>query len=173
MKMNQANEEQSLLSDQDDARTPRTAEDHHAGLRARLTDYADELINDVAAGNDPEPARLRLAQFLHDDVLAHLESEKRVLYGAARRVGAGALVASLEVDHDFLLSTIARTSRVATGLEAALSAHALMVLFTLRIKKEETVLIPMLTEAGIDVSVLLEGMIVQMTTDYGSRFTYL
>lgn len=161
------------MSDEDEARTPRTAHAHHAGLRAQLTDYAGELINDVSAGADVEAGRLRMLRFLHDDLLAHLESERRVLYGAAREAGLEPLVDSLEVDHEVLLQLIDQLGRAETGLETALSVRALMVLIDLRITKEETVLIPILTEAGIDVAVLLEGMIVQMAAQYGSRFTYV
>lgn len=171
--MEQRSEDQSLSSDQDEARTARTTQAHHAGLQAQLRDYADELISDVSAGVEVAPARLRMLHFLHDDLLAHLESERRVLYEAARGVGADALVASLEEDHALLLTVMAQLDRATTGLETALSAHALVVLINLRIRKEETVLIPMLTGAGVNVSVLLEDMIVQMATEYGSRFSYI
>ena len=170
--MRQLDENPILSSDQDEA-TSRTAEAHHAGLSVRLKDYTDELVERVSIGADPEPARLQLVKFLHDDLVAHLESERRVLYDAARQVGADTVVASLEVEHELLLSLIAGLDRADSGLEAALAAHAVTVLVTLRIHKEDTVLIPMLAAAGIDAPALLEDMIVQMATEYGSRFTYI
>lgn len=171
--MSHEDEDQVLSSDEDEARTPRTAQAHHAGLQAQLKGYAHELINDVAAGADVEPGRQRMLGFLHDDLLAHLEAERRVLYGAAGQAGMEVLVASLEVDHQLLLDLIADLDRAAAGWETALTVHALMVLIELRIRKEESVLLPALAEAGIEVSVLLDSMIVQMATEYGSRFGYV
>lgn len=73
---------------------------------------------------------------LRGDVLAHLETEERVLYEAARRVGARALMAALELDRQFLLSLVERIDKADTGLDAALSARAMVVLFALRMEKE-------------------------------------
>ncbi len=171
--MSHTEQDPALLADQDEARTLRTSKDHHAGLRARLGEYTDELIEAVALGADSEPARRQLVAFLTDDLLAHLESEQQILYAAAREVGADSLVASLEVEHDLLVRTISELERAAPGLAAALAGHAVLVLVGLRIEKEETVLIPMLAAAGIDVRALLADMVVRMATKYGSRFTYM
>ncbi len=39
-------------------------------------------------------------------------------------------------------------------------------------EKEDTIILPTLREAGVDVSALLDRMIVRMATDYDSHFTY-
>lgn len=96
-----------------------------------------------------------------------------MLYEAARAAGAHALVASLETDHRFLLSLVEQIEKADTALEAALSARALVVLFALRVEKEETIVLPALTEAGVDITALLEGMVVRMASDYNAQFTYL
>lgn len=166
-------EDPTLLSDQDETRTLRTSKDHHAGLRARLGEYTDELIEAVALGADSEPAQRQLVTFLTDDLLAHLESERRVLYAAALEAGADSLVASLEVEHELLARMIGDLERAAPGLDSALAGHAVMILVNLRIQKEETVVIPLLAAAGMDVRALLADTIVAMATEYGSRFTYM
>ena len=153
--------------------TPRDSRGHHAGLWSALTQRTDALTATIDTGHDDPRSRSALVDFLRGDVLAHLETEERVLYESARTIGAHSLVAALEVDHQFLLRLIERIEKADTALEAALSARALAVLIALRIEKEETVVLPTLAQAGIDVSALLDHMVVQMATDYDSHFVYL
>lgn len=136
---------------------PSAAHHHHADLWSGLAAREVALVNAVAAGHDHEQPRRALVDFLRGEVFAHLQTEEMVLYNAARGVGAHALVAALELDHRSLLSLAEHIDQAATGLDAALSARALVMLFLLRMEKEETVLIPALTEAGVDVSGLIAG----------------
>lgn len=152
--------------------TPRDSHDHHAGLWSGLVERADALTPTAGAEYD-DHARHVLVTFLRGDVVAHLQTEERVLYEAARAAGLHDLVNTLEADHRFLLSLVERIDNADTAVEAALSARALVVLFALRVEKEETIVLPALTEAGVDVTALLEGMIVKMATNYDAQFTYL
>lgn len=152
---------------------PRDSRNHHAGLWSALVQRTDALTETVGAGRQDLRARAALVNFLRADVLAHLESEERVLYESARAIGAHSLVAALEVDHRFLLRLIERVEKADTALEAALAARALAALIALRIEKEDTVVLPTLAQAGVDVSALLDRMVVQMATDYDSHFVYL
>lgn len=152
---------------------PRDSRNHHAGLWSALVQRTEALTETVSAGHEDRRARTALVHFLRADVLAHLETEERILYEGARTIGAHGLVAALEVDHRFLLRLIERVEKADTALEAALSARALAVLIALRIEKEDTVVLPTLSEAGVDVSALLDRMVVQMATDYDSHFVYL
>lgn len=151
---------------------PREQPDHHAGLWSALVQRVDDLTDAVRSGHDDRPARRTLVNFLRGDVLAHLESEEQVLYGAVRDAGAPGLVAALELDHRCLLNLVDQIEKADTALEAALSSRALVVLIMLRIQKEDTIILPTLQEAGADVSDLLDRTVVRMATDYGSRFTY-
>lgn len=153
--------------------TARASRDHHAGLWSGLVQRADALTATVVAGRDDLQARAALVDFLRGDVLAHLQIEERVLYQAAREAGEEALVATLELDHRFILDLVEHIERAGTALEAALSARALVMLFILRMEKEDAVVLPTLAEAGVDVSSLLDSMVTAMATEYGSRFTYL
>lgn len=155
------------------ASTDRASQDHHAGLWSGLVQRTDTLTSTARAGHDDPHAQHVLVEYLHGDVLAHLQTEERVLYAAARSVGAHALVATLEADHRFLLSLVDQIEKADTALEAALSARALVVLFALRVEKEEAIVLPALTDAGVDVTALLEDMIVHMAVDYDARFTYV
>jgi len=144
-------------SGRDEGSVPSAAHHHHADLWSQLAVLEATLVNAVAAGHDHEQPRRTLVEFLRGDVFAHLQTEEMVLYNAARGAGAHALVAALELDHKSLLSLVEHIDQAATGLDAALSARALVMLFVLRMEKEETVLIPTLREAGVDVSVLITG----------------
>lgn len=152
--------------------SPREQPDHHAGLWSALVQRADDLTNTVGAGHDDLHARSALVEFLRGDVLAHLESEERVLYEAVREAGAHSLADALELDHRCLLNLVEQIEKADSALEAALSSRALVVLFALRMEKEDTIILPTLREAGVDVSALLDRMIVRMATDYDSHFTY-
>jgi len=166
---------QNYPTDADDPANsrPREPHDHHAGLWSALVQRADALTATVCAGQDDLHARTALVDFLRADVLAHLESEERVLYEAVRNVGAHRLVAALELDHRCLMNLVEQIERATTALEAALSSRALIVLIALRMEKEDTIILPALTQAGVDMSDLFDQMIVQMATDYDSHFTYL
>ncbi|WP_298458187.1 hemerythrin domain-containing protein [uncultured Cellulomonas sp.] len=130
---------------------------HHAELWSELSRREAALVNAVAGGEDYEPLRRELVAFLRGEVLHHLQTEEMVLYNAARGAGAHALVDALELDHYSLVRLVDHIDQATTGLDAALSARALTVLFVLRIEKEEGVLVPTLTAAGVDVSTLIAG----------------
>lgn len=161
-------------TDADDAASApvRDPHDHHAGLWSTLVQRADAVTSTIDFDHENMQARAALVAFLRSDVLAHLETEERVLYAAAREAGAHSLVAALELDHRRLLDLVEQIEKTGNGLEAALSTRALVVLFALRMEKEDTIVLPTLRDAGVDVSSLLDRMVVQMATDYDSRFTY-
>ncbi|HET8795245.1 MAG TPA: hemerythrin domain-containing protein [Arthrobacter sp.] len=150
----------------------RDPHDHHAGLWTTLVQRADAVTATIDFDHENMQARSALVDFLRSDVLAHLETEERVLYAAAREAGAHSLVAALELDHRRLLDLVEQIEKTGDGLEAALLTRALVVLFALRMEKEDTIVLPTLTDAGVDVSALLDRMVVQMATDYDSHFTY-
>lgn len=160
-------------TDEPVASTDRASRDHHAGLWSGLVQRTDALTATVRDGHDDLHVRHVLMEFLHGDVLAHLQTEERVLYEAARTVGVHGLVATLEADHRFLLSLIDQIEKAETALEAALSARALVVLFALRVEKEEAIVLPTLLQQGVDVTAILEDMLVHMAADYDARFSYL
>lgn len=153
--------------------TVRAPQDHHAALWSGLVERSDALTATVATSHNDVNARPTLVEFLRGDIFAHLETEEQVLYAAARKVGAHDLVATLELDHRFMLQLVEQIDKADTALEAALLARALVVLVALRIEKEDTVVLPALTEAGVDVSAVLDRMVVRMATNYDSHFTYI
>lgn len=163
--------ESSEVNEYSDA-AARGPHDHHAGLWTALVEHTDALTASVASGQADMRARSELVRFLHNDVLAHLTAEERVLYQAVRDIGATELVAALELDHRCLLGLVEQLEHTEDPLEAALLSRSLVVLFALRMEKEDTIILPALTAAGVDVTPVLDRMIVQMATQHGSHFTY-
>lgn len=153
--------------------TARVSADHHAGLWSTLVQRVDAVIAAVAVDHEDLGTRHALIEFLRGDVMAHLQTEERFMYAAAAEIGSDTLVATLELDHRFLMDLVHQIAQADTLLQTALLARALLTLVGLRIEKEENVLIPALREAGVDVPGLLDGMVVAMTTDYDSSFSYL
>lgn len=135
------------------------AHEHHSELWAELTILETELIRTVSTGADFTGARDAFVRYLRGEVAGHMEAEQTVLHGTARGVGAHALVAALDLDHKAILALIEHMERAGTGLQAALAARSLVLLFALRMEKEESVLLPMLREAGVDVEALLAGKV--------------
>ena len=133
------------------------AHEHHSELWAELTVLENELVSAVAAGEDFSPYRDSFIGFLRDEIAQHLDAEQTVLHSTARGVGAHRLVEVLDLDHQAIVALIERLEGAATGLEAAMVSRSLVLLFALRMEKEENVLLPLLREAGVDVEGLLTG----------------
>ena len=124
---------------------------------AELTARVYAVIGAVARGADPEPSRGELLDYLTREVVPHLRTEERMVYNLARGAGERGLVAAMEVDHRALLRQVESIKKAATPLEAAMAARAFLVLFALRMEKEEKVLLPVLAAQGLDVRELIEG----------------
>lgn len=133
------------------------AQGHHAELWAELTARGDAVIEAAAQGADPGPSRGELLGYLADQVVPHLRTEERIVYNLARGAGERNLVAAMELDHRALLRQVESLRKAATPLEGAMAARALLLLFALRMEKEEKVLLPVLAEYGLDVRELLAG----------------
>lgn len=134
------------------------AEDHHADLWADLQAATTALIDAAARGDEGAPARPALLDQLHRRVLPHLAAEQTVLYGRARGAGLGALVAALELDHRAMVRLVATVEGASSDLAAALAARSFLLLFALRMEKEERVLLPALAERGIAVGQVVAGL---------------
>jgi iron-sulfur cluster repair protein YtfE (RIC family) len=146
-----------VMSERGTNNITKAAEEHHAELWAELTARVYAVIEAVARGADPEPSRGELLDYLTREVVPHLRTEERMVYNLARGAGERGLVAAMELDHRALLRQVESIKKAVTPLEAAMAARAFLVLFALRMEKEEKVLLPVLAERGLDVRELLEG----------------
>jgi len=133
------------------------AEEHHADLWAELTVRGYAVIDAVARGADPEPIRGEMLDYLRGEAVPHLRTEERMVYNLARGAGERGLVATLELDHRALLRQVETLERALSPLDAAMAVRALLLLFALRMEKEEKVLLPALAAQGLDIGELLRG----------------
>lgn len=165
VEMEQADEEIGAIS--------RTSQSHHDRLWATLVERADQLMAAADAGTDYAASHGAFLGLLRGDMLAHLQAETEVIYAKLRAVGTVGLADSLEADHAVIVDLIDEVERAATPAVAARAARALVVLVALRIEKEEKIVLPALTEAGVDVNTLLAGVVVGMASDHDASFSYL
>lgn len=133
------------------------AEDHHAALWAELQAAAAAVIDAADRGEDGAAARGALLAYLHQEVLPHLGTEQAVLYGRARDAGLGPLVATLELDHRAMVRLVTTLEGARSDLVAALAARSFLLLFALRMEKEEHVLLPALAGRGVAVGEVVAG----------------
>jgi iron-sulfur cluster repair protein YtfE (RIC family) len=146
-----------VMSERGTSNIMKAAEEHHVELWAELSARGYAVIEAVAQGADPEPSRGELLDYLTGEVVPHLRTEERMVYNLARGAGERGLVAAMELDHRALLRQVKSLRKPATPLDSAMAAHAFLLLFALRMEKEEKVLLPVLAEQGLDVRELLEG----------------
>lgn len=133
------------------------AEEHHSELWAELTERGHGFINLVARHAEAEAARRHLVRYLEDEVVPHLEAERRAVYTIARHAGFDALVDAMELDHRGLVRQAQQIMAAPDLFEAALATRGFLLLFALRMEKEEQLLLPGLAAAGIDITELLRG----------------
>lgn len=133
------------------------ARDHHADLWAELTARGYALIEAVGRGEEAEPERAAMLALLDDEVAEHVRTEEAMVYSIARGAGETALVAALELDHRALLRQVETLRKAPTAMDAALAARAVLLLFALRMEKEEKVLLPALADRGVRLDEMLQG----------------
>src|SRR5690625_4194728 len=88
--------------------TLRTSGDHHNKWLADLEQRVEAMTRSLMAPGGSARARERLVAFASEDVRAHLEVERAVLYPAARACGQDGLVDALERDHQAALTLLDR-----------------------------------------------------------------
>ncbi|HET7326596.1 MAG TPA: hemerythrin domain-containing protein [Nocardioidaceae bacterium] len=130
-------------------------EAHHAQLRTRLTERTDALIDAVARHRPHEEPRRELVDFLRTDLLPHVEAEESLLYTAAAAAPIQLLARAMEDEHRMVRALIDEVAQTTDGMDAAAAASALVVLCDVRIEQEDRLLLPALTEAGVDLATVL------------------
>jgi iron-sulfur cluster repair protein YtfE (RIC family) len=131
------------------------AKEHHSDLWAELTVRGQAVIDTVARGADPGASRGALLDYLTAEVVPHVRTEERMVYNLARGAGERSLISGMEIDHRALLRQVDALMRASKPLETAMAVRALLLLFALRMEKEEKVLLPVLAAHGLDLSELL------------------
>ena len=132
---------------------------HHAVLRRGLEGRAGALCAAVESGVPYEQPLAALLEYLDGEILPHAEAEERTLYRAAAAQARGSdLVRALTADHRELAALVGRLRAPADGPAAATVAEWIATLFAGHAAQENDLLLPALTEAGVDLAGLLADM---------------
>ncbi|MPV35996.1 hypothetical protein [Georgenia subflava] len=115
----------------------------------------DALLAAVAAQEAHEPARDDLVDFLHGEVLPHTTAEGVIFCDSAPDMQTTLLAQAMAAQQRQLVAFAGEVARARTGMDAAMAASALVALFMMRAEEEDTVLLPALAAAGIDLADLL------------------
>lgn len=132
--------------------------DHHERLGRTMADRALTVRRSIDRLSSPSERR-SLVGFCVDEVLPHAAAEEETLYAA----GAGLpdtrlLVDAMRREHVILRDLVGELDRGRTPAEIAGAATALDTMFQAHLEKENDLLLPALTDAGVDLGSLLEGM---------------
>lgn len=133
--------------------------DHHTKLLHEMERRAGAVIAAAVGGEPYEPPLLALGEFVAGEVLPHAEAEEQTLYAAAGAIPAAVLlVRAMRDEHRQLGSLAGRLAEDAGAVTAATTAASIATLFAIHVAKENDLVLPALTEAGVDLSGLLAGM---------------
>ena len=132
---------------------------HHAVLRRGLERRAATLCEAVESGVPFERPMTMMRDYLVGEIFPHVRAEERTLYQAvATQVRGGELVRELTREHHTLAYLTGRLRAGADGSEAATAAEWIATLFAGHVAKENDLLLPALTGAGVDLAALLAAM---------------
>lgn len=132
---------------------------HHAVLRRGLEQHVGTLCQAADDGEPHEKPRADLLAYLETEILPHAKAEEDTLYRAAIEQARGSdLVHTLIGEHVDLSGLVERLRLAPSGPDAARIAEWIATLFAGHAAKENDVLLPALTDAGVDVAALLTDM---------------
>ena len=132
---------------------------HHAVLRRGLERRAGTLCEAVDSGVGFEWQLTALREYIAGEILPHANAEERTLYRAAATEARGSeLVRALIAELQALTYLAGRLRPGADSHDAATAAERIATLFAGHVAKENDLLLPALTGAGVDLAALLADM---------------
>ncbi len=131
---------------------------HHGRIRTELAGLVDALASAVAARAPHEPARRQLVAFLRDELLLHLETERKLLHVVGSSFESTEKLAdSMAIGHRQILEQFHTLDEHDSGMDLAVAAGTILALIELRLETENIVLLPALAANGVDLETLLAG----------------
>lgn len=131
---------------------------HHGRIRTELTGLVVALVAVVAAREPHEQARRQLVFFLRNELLLHLETERKLLHVVGHGLeSTGKLADSMVIGHRQILEQFQTLDEHENGMDLAVAAGIVLALVDLRLETENTVLFPALAANGVDLETLLAG----------------
>lgn len=124
----------------------------HGRLGARLADLADDVIA-AADDGDATTEAMTLFSWYRSELLPHFKAEEAALYARGReRETTSLLVQGLIADHQRLRSLFEDLDAVTEPGPAAAAAGAVRAVFDGHTAKENDLLLPALSRAGVAIS---------------------
>jgi iron-sulfur cluster repair protein YtfE (RIC family) len=158
---NSAGDDVLIASNAAEAAAVAAVEQHHAQLAGALALRVETLLNSVACG-DPAADRERreLVDWCHRELVPHALAEEKALYPAAHaKAEARLLVDGMLDEHRVITGLVGDISTASEPVRAAAASHALRVMFTAHLTKENQLILPLLAAAPeVALVDLLAGM---------------
>lgn len=130
----------------------------HGNIQAELVRLVERLISTVTADEPHEPARRQLVSFLRNELLLHLETERKLLHVVGNSFESTKKLAdAMAINHRQILAFFRALEERDTGMGLALAAGSIVSLVEVRLQTENTVLLPALVANGVDLETLLAG----------------
>lgn len=127
----------------------------HDGLRIRVLD----LQGAVRAGRVHDTSLKTVSSYLEDELLPHAIAEERALYPVGDTGLTALLVRAMREEHKELIARVDSLRTAADGIEAAVTAGAILALFESHLWKENELLVPaFVADPNVSLSDLLIGM---------------
>jgi uncharacterized protein (DUF2249 family) len=151
-----------LASTEADASAAEAIEQHHAAMAGALAARVAALTV-AATGPDTaaqEAARLGLVRWCREELVPHAAAEEEALYPTAHGDDrARLLVDAMLAEHGEIIALVEEVAAAPDAVRAAAAARALQALFGSHLRKENELILPLLTAApGVSLARVLEGM---------------
>lgn len=132
---------------------------HHVNLHDALRVRVLDLQAAVRAGRPHAAALESVSSYLEDELLPHAIAEERALYPAGDTGLTALLVRAMGEEHKGLIARVDSLRTAADGIEAAITAGAILALFESHLWKENELLVPaFVADPSVSLSDLLSGM---------------
>jgi uncharacterized protein (DUF2249 family)/iron-sulfur cluster repair protein YtfE (RIC family) len=149
-----------IASSDADALAAAAVEAHHAQLSGTLAHLVERLLAAASGRLDGAAARTELVSWCRRELVPHALAEEQAMYPAALAKPEGRLlVTAMLGEHGVITGLVDEVTSSSDDVRAAAAATALRVLFDSHLRKENELVLPLLTSAPeVSVAALLDGM---------------
>lgn len=132
---------------------------HHAVMIQDLDRLSTALVAAARSGEDADPAKHELEQWVADFLVPHAEEEEATSYQAAGDLPAGELlIRSMLAEHDLIRLTARHMSEADDPVAAGAFARALFHIFDSHQRKENDVILPLLVASdSVSLTAVMAG----------------
>ncbi len=161
----------TISTNEADSEAAETIVEHHAQMAGAIATLSETVIAAASAGAEGpvRDARDQLVDWCRTELLPHALVEGEVLYAAARAQVEGRLLIDAMVADQSSLDVLITQLESDDPVRIAAAAHALHVLLSLHIDKENNYVVPLLAATpGLSLADLLDQMHQRVDTPTGA-----